>query len=80
MQLNFVQRFAFDTIMSDIFSNEEKCYFIDGPGGTGKMFLYCSLFGTLRSQGQIAIAVSTSGALHQFYLEEEQCILDSRYH
>ncbi|XP_027150407.1 uncharacterized protein LOC113750651 [Coffea eugenioides] len=44
-----------------MFSSKSKAFFIDGPGGTRKTFLYRSLLSALRSQGYIAIAVATSG-------------------
>ncbi|XP_027102730.1 uncharacterized protein [Coffea arabica] len=60
-RLNMGQKFAYDTIMKQIFSTEGKSFFIDGSGGTGKTFLYRSILATLRSQGYIAIAVASSG-------------------
>ncbi|XP_027122006.1 uncharacterized protein [Coffea arabica] len=60
-KLNAEQRYAYDLILQSVFSSEGKAYFVDGPGGTGKTFLYRSLLATLRSQGYIAIAVATSG-------------------
>ncbi|XP_027155620.1 uncharacterized protein LOC113755986 [Coffea eugenioides] len=60
-QLNAEQRCACDLVLQSVFSSEGKAYFVDGPGGTGKTFLYRSLLATLRSQGYIAIAVATSG-------------------
>ncbi|XP_073120373.1 uncharacterized protein [Henckelia pumila] len=36
-------------------------FFINGPGGTGKTFLYRALLATIRSQGLIALATATSG-------------------
>ncbi|XP_027090301.1 uncharacterized protein [Coffea arabica] len=44
-----------------VFSSKGQSFFIDGPGGMEKIFLYRSLLATLRSQGYIAIAVATSG-------------------
>ncbi|KAL0305019.1 UNVERIFIED_CONTAM: hypothetical protein Scaly_2999400 [Sesamum calycinum] len=35
--------------------------FIDGPGGSGKTFLYRALLADVRSKGYIALAVATSG-------------------
>uniref|UniRef100_A0A453ESA5 ATP-dependent DNA helicase n=1 Tax=Aegilops tauschii subsp. strangulata TaxID=200361 RepID=A0A453ESA5_AEGTS len=35
--------------------------FVDGPGGTGKTFLYMALLATVRGQGKIAVATATSG-------------------
>ncbi|GAA0185859.1 hypothetical protein LIER_33147 [Lithospermum erythrorhizon] len=36
-------------------------FFVDGPGGTGKSFLYRVLLAHIRSLGKIAIVVATSG-------------------
>ena len=36
-------------------------FFVDGPGGTGKTFLYRTLLANLRKLGHIAIATATSG-------------------
>jgi ATP-dependent DNA helicase PIF1 len=38
-----------------------QMYFVDGPGGTGKTFLYNLILAQKRSEGKIALAVSTSG-------------------
>lgn len=48
-------------IVDRIFSNKSGAFFIDGPGGTGKTFLYRSLLVTIRSKGFVALATSTSG-------------------
>ena len=40
---------------------EQRAFFIDGPGGTGKTFLYNTLLAKIRSQGQIALAKASSG-------------------
>ncbi|XP_060184048.1 uncharacterized protein LOC132613812 [Lycium barbarum] len=49
------------TILNRIFSNKPGAFFIDGPGGTGKTFLYRALLATVRLKGFIAIATTTSG-------------------
>ncbi|KAL5647568.1 hypothetical protein ACJX0J_041923, partial [Zea mays] len=36
-------------------------FFVDGPGGTGKTYLYRVLLATLLNQGKIAVATTTSG-------------------
>ncbi|GAA0178760.1 hypothetical protein LIER_29880 [Lithospermum erythrorhizon] len=36
-------------------------FFIDGPGGTGKTYLYKALLTNIRKYGKIAIAVASSG-------------------
>ncbi|KAK9667075.1 hypothetical protein RND81_14G230900 [Saponaria officinalis] len=38
-----------------------KVFFLDGPGGTWKTFLYSTLLTNLRSRGIIALAVANSG-------------------
>ncbi|XP_060212641.1 uncharacterized protein LOC132640178 [Lycium barbarum] len=55
------QEQAYITILNKIFSNEPGAFFIDGPGGTGKTFLYRALLATVRSKGFIALATTTSG-------------------
>ena len=42
---------------------ESMIFFVDGPGGTGKTFLYRTLFANLRKLGHIAIAIATSGII-----------------
>ncbi|XP_027082697.1 uncharacterized protein [Coffea arabica] len=60
-KLNEAQKHAYDVILTEVYSSGSKSFFVDGPGGTGKTFLYRSLLATLRSQGYIAIAVASSG-------------------
>ncbi|XP_073059734.1 uncharacterized protein [Primulina eburnea] len=60
-RLNAQQRIAFDTIVESITHNQSNLFFIDGPGGTGKTFLYRSILAHLRKTGKILIAVATSG-------------------
>ncbi|CAL5413369.1 unnamed protein product [Camellia sinensis] len=38
----------------------QGCFFIDGPGGTGKTFLYKALLAAIRSKNYIALATTTS--------------------
>jgi ATP-dependent DNA helicase PIF1 len=45
--LNTEQFTAYKTIMSTIESPNGGVFFIDGPGGTGKTFLYRALLGTV---------------------------------
>ncbi|XP_028085769.1 ATP-dependent DNA helicase PIF1-like [Camellia sinensis] len=41
--------------------NTGAIFFVDGPRGTGKTYLYRALLASVRSQGRIAIATATSG-------------------
>lgn len=59
--LNLEQRYAFEKILSSIESGDGGVFFVDGPGGTGKTFLYRALLARVRGEGNIAIATATSG-------------------
>ena len=59
--LNKEQRAGFDEIMHHVKDRKSQVFFIDGPGGTGKTFLYKALLAKVRSEGLIAIATATSG-------------------
>ncbi|XP_071933712.1 uncharacterized protein [Coffea arabica] len=60
-QLNSDQRIAYDKIMNAVLNKKSEAFFVDGPGGTGKTFLYKTLLATIRSKGGIALATATSG-------------------
>ncbi|XP_019238957.1 PREDICTED: uncharacterized protein LOC109219012 [Nicotiana attenuata] len=60
-KLNNEQRKAYDVILDRIFTNKSGAFFIDGPGGTGKTFLYRALLAAVRSKGFVALATATSG-------------------
>ncbi|XP_070013430.1 uncharacterized protein [Nicotiana sylvestris] len=60
-KLNIEQKIAYDIILQRVFVNESGAFFIDGPGGSGKTFLYCALLATVRSKGFVALATTTSG-------------------
>ncbi|XP_027156418.1 ATP-dependent DNA helicase PIF3-like [Coffea eugenioides] len=59
--LNTGQQATYNAIMSELFLPDGKSFFVDGPGGTGKTFLYRALLATLRTHGHIALAVASSG-------------------
>ncbi|AQL05029.1 hypothetical protein ZEAMMB73_Zm00001d046797, partial [Zea mays] len=59
--LNEEQRAAYDKIMSAVDTDQGGLFFVDGPSGTGKTYLYRVLLATLRSQNKIAVATTTSG-------------------
>jgi len=59
--LNKEQRAGFDEIIHHVINRKSQVFFIDGPGGTGKTFLYKALLAKVRSEGLIAIATATSG-------------------
>ncbi|ONM33246.1 hypothetical protein ZEAMMB73_Zm00001d041563 [Zea mays] len=59
--LNEEQRSAYDKILSVVDTNNGGVFFVDGPGGIGKTYLYKALLAALRSQDKIAVATATSG-------------------
>ncbi|CAI9299711.1 unnamed protein product [Lactuca saligna] len=58
--LNKKQKVAFDTIIGKVKANKSGEFFIDGPGGTRKTFIYRALLAMIRSEGHIALATATS--------------------
>ncbi|XP_042942779.1 uncharacterized protein LOC122276961 [Carya illinoinensis] len=59
--LNCEQQNAYNSILQKVLSNEAAIFFIDGPGGTGKTFLYKALLATIRTKQLIALATASSG-------------------
>uniref|UniRef100_A0A453T3F5 ATP-dependent DNA helicase n=1 Tax=Aegilops tauschii subsp. strangulata TaxID=200361 RepID=A0A453T3F5_AEGTS len=59
--LNLEQRAAYDEILTAVERGDGSVFFLDGPGGTGKTFLYRAMLAKVRSQGKIGIATATSG-------------------
>ncbi|XP_040989063.1 ATP-dependent DNA helicase PIF2-like [Juglans microcarpa x Juglans regia] len=61
--LNSEQKNAYNLILQTLLSNESDAFFIDGPAGTSKTFLYKALLATIRSKNMIALAVASSGVV-----------------
>uniref|UniRef100_A0A8I6XRH8 ATP-dependent DNA helicase n=1 Tax=Hordeum vulgare subsp. vulgare TaxID=112509 RepID=A0A8I6XRH8_HORVV len=59
--LNNEQLASYNDIMDHAMKQKSQIFFVDGPGGTGKTYLYKALLAKVRSMGQIAIATATSG-------------------
>ncbi|GAA0161914.1 hypothetical protein LIER_18121 [Lithospermum erythrorhizon] len=59
-QLNREQKVAFDIIFNNATSGNGGAYFVDGPGGTGKSFLYKVILAHIRSKGFIGLIVASS--------------------
>ncbi|AQK81351.1 hypothetical protein ZEAMMB73_Zm00001d036554 [Zea mays] len=59
--LNEEQKSAYEKILSVVDTSNGGVFFVDGPGGTGKTYLYKALLVVLRSQDKIAVATATSG-------------------
>ncbi|XP_042963997.1 uncharacterized protein LOC122297994 [Carya illinoinensis] len=59
--LNREQQIVYNLVLEKVFSNQSAAFFIDGPGGIGKTFLYKALLATIRSRHLIALATASSG-------------------
>ncbi|RCV11597.1 hypothetical protein SETIT_2G199000v2 [Setaria italica] len=58
--LNAEQRAGFDEIFEHVVNNRGKVFFVDGPAGIGKMYMYRALLAKVRLMNLIAIATATS--------------------
>jgi hypothetical protein len=59
--LNLEQLSGFMEIIDHVINRKARVSFIDGPGGTGKTFLYRCLIATVLSEGLIEMTTTTSG-------------------
>ena len=48
-------------ILKAVDGGDGGVFFVDGPGGTGKTYLYRALLARVRGQKKIAVATATSG-------------------
>jgi hypothetical protein len=55
------QRAVFDEIMHAVNNKTGQTFFLHGPGGTGKTYVYTTLCHQLRSQGKIVLCIASSG-------------------
>ena len=44
-----------------LFIQANRVFFVDGPGGSGKTFLYNLILAKVRSQGRVALGMASSG-------------------
>jgi ATP-dependent DNA helicase PIF1 len=62
--LNERQRVVFDNVVAAVespSSSNSNLFYVDGPGGSGKTYLYNCILGYLRSRGSKCLAVASSG-------------------
>ncbi|XP_021713576.1 uncharacterized protein LOC110681758 [Chenopodium quinoa] len=59
--LNPAQKEIFTCIMQHIVEGKPGAFFVDGPGGTGKTFLYNALYAEIRLMNKIVLLTATSG-------------------
>ncbi|KAL1657395.1 PIF1-like helicase-domain-containing protein, partial [Schizophyllum commune] len=55
------QTAAFDEIMGCIWNHNPGIFFVNGPGGTGKTFLYNTIAHVLRADARIVLCSASSG-------------------
>ncbi|KIK37585.1 hypothetical protein CY34DRAFT_92477, partial [Suillus luteus UH-Slu-Lm8-n1] len=60
-QLNLEQAAAYNCILESVEQNCGKIFFLNGPGGTGKTFVYNTVCNKIRSMGWIVLCVASSG-------------------
>ncbi|XP_021761819.1 uncharacterized protein LOC110726658 [Chenopodium quinoa] len=60
-KLNLAQNAAFESIMEHVMQQKSGAFFIDGPGGTGKTFLYNALYAQIRQMNKIVLPRATLG-------------------
>lgn len=60
-QLNLEQRAAFDDVMDSINNERGRFFFINGPGGTGKTYVYRAICHSVRAAGKLILCVASSG-------------------
>jgi len=61
-QLNTEQKEIVDTILiATTNNNSDNCFYIDGPGGSGKTFIYTTLYYLLKSRGKIVNTMAFTG-------------------
>lgn len=60
-RLNDEQRVAYDHIMDSIENQRGKLFFLSGPGGTGKTYVYNTVCARAHGNGRIVLCVASSG-------------------
>jgi len=60
---NAEQKSAFDTIVAAVHDErlQHRCFFLDGPGGSGKTYLYKCLISYIRSTGGVVLPIASTG-------------------
>ena len=60
-QMNDEQRAAYEHVLQCIHARDGGLFFLNGPGGTGKTFVYQAISHAIRGQGKIILCVASSG-------------------
>ncbi|GBM20039.1 hypothetical protein AVEN_77952-1 [Araneus ventricosus] len=78
VELSSEQRNVVEILLIAVYSNAAdtpKCYFLDGPAGTGKTFVYSTLFHTICGRGDDVIPIASTGIAATLLIGGEQPIL-----
>uniref|UniRef100_A0A1J3HC41 ATP-dependent DNA helicase n=1 Tax=Noccaea caerulescens TaxID=107243 RepID=A0A1J3HC41_NOCCA len=59
--LNEQQRKVYDAVIESVENGLGELFFLYGPGGTGKTYLYNTIISKLRSEKKIVLPVASSG-------------------
>lgn len=59
--LNYCHQRAYNTVLEAVYKNEGGVFFLNGPGGSGKTYLYNALLARLHGENKIALACASSG-------------------
>lgn len=59
--MNNEQKILFNAVIESVEKELGRCFFLDGPGGTGKSFVIEQILAAIRSNGNVALAVASSG-------------------
>ncbi|XP_062075423.1 uncharacterized protein LOC133779481 [Humulus lupulus] len=59
--LNSEQQQVYNVVLEKVLSNQNVAFFVDGPGGTGKTFLYRALLAIVRSRNLVALSTASLG-------------------
>ncbi|XP_010480897.2 PREDICTED: uncharacterized protein LOC104759696 [Camelina sativa] len=60
-QLNPEQENVYKAVLESVYNNMGQLFFLYGPGGTGKTFVYKTIISKLRSEKRIVLPVASSG-------------------
>ncbi|XP_041007558.1 uncharacterized protein LOC121252142 [Juglans microcarpa x Juglans regia] len=61
--LNSEQQHVYNAMLEKVFANQNAAFFVNGPSGTGKTFMYKALLATVRSRKLVALATVSSGVV-----------------
>ena len=75
--VNNEQRTIYNSLMEAISSESGGKFFVYGHRGTGKTYLYRTIFATVRSKGKIALTVASSGIVALLLPGDRKHIQDS---